>query len=276
MPFGGCDLCCDETFIEELTPTLDKLNKRKTEVVIAGDYNIDLLKINEKAILSEYFDMLTTNNFIPKITLPTRISSRSATLIDNFLCNISPLSSETLSGILVSDLSDHFPYFILLNMSAVSKPTPKYIELQNMNSNSMTLFRQTITSANIYSKLNKDASSDPNVNYQIISDIITSSKSTSFPVKKVKYHKHKHKNSKWITQGIIHSIKYRDNLYMKLKSAETNDDNYNTLKINLNTYNKILKKSIVVFNFLGITIQENLGWETHTNKVANKISRVHS
>ena len=102
-----------ETFIEELTPTLDKLNKRKTEVVIAGDYNIDLLKINEKAILSEYFDMLTTNNFIPKITLPTRISSRSATLIDNFLCNISPLSSETLSGILVSDLSDHFPYFIL-------------------------------------------------------------------------------------------------------------------------------------------------------------------
>ena len=31
---------------------------------------------------------------------------------------------------------------------------------------------------------------------------------------------------------------------MKLKSAETNDDNYNTLKINLNTYNKILKKSI--------------------------------
>ena len=28
------------------------------------------------------------------------------------------------------------------------------------------------------------------------------------------------------------------------------------------------------FNFLGITIQENLGWETHTNKVANKISRV--
>ena len=44
--------------------------------------------------------------------------------------------------------------------------------------------------------------------------------------------------------GIIHSIKYRDNLYMKLKSAETNDDNYNTLKINLNTYNKILKKSI--------------------------------
>ena len=100
-------------------------------------------------------------------------------------------------------------------MSAVSKPTPKYIELQNMNSNSMTLFRQTITSANIYSKLNKDASSDPNVNYQIISDIITSSKSTSFPVKKVKYHKHKHKNSKWITQGITHSIKYRDNLYMK-------------------------------------------------------------
>ncbi len=37
------------------------------------------------------------------------------------------------------------------------------------------------------------------------------------PSKLVKYRKYKHKKSKWITQGIIKSIHYRDNLYKNTK-----------------------------------------------------------
>ena len=33
----------------------------------------------------------------------------------------------------------------------------------------------------------------------------------------VKFKKYKHKKCNWITKGIIKSIKYRDNLYKKLK-----------------------------------------------------------
>ena len=55
-------------------------------VIIGGDFNIDLLKINEKPIFNEYFHLLISHGFIPKITLPTRLSEKSGTLIDNFLC----------------------------------------------------------------------------------------------------------------------------------------------------------------------------------------------
>ena len=233
-----------QTFIDELTPVLNQLNKKNKEVVIAGDFNIDLLRLNEKPIFNDYFDMLITNHFIPTITLPTRLSARSASLLDNFICNSTLSSSPKPSGIIISDLSDHFPYFLLLDTQVVSKPPPKSITIQKFDSHSVQSFKATVASANIYNNLNKEISADPNINYNIIQNTITAAKTKSFPVKTFRYNKHKHKNSQWITQGLIKSIKNRDKLYANLKSLNTGDENYNDLKLNLCTYNKIIKKCI--------------------------------
>ena len=61
--------------------------------------------------------MILSSRFFPRITLPTRISNSSATLIDIFLCKITKYSSKSIAGILSTSLSDHFPYFILLAYS---------------------------------------------------------------------------------------------------------------------------------------------------------------
>ncbi len=37
-------------FIEEFAPILDNLEKNNKDVILAGDFNIDLLKINEKIL----------------------------------------------------------------------------------------------------------------------------------------------------------------------------------------------------------------------------------
>ena len=60
----------------------------------------------------------------------------------------------------------------------------------------------------------------------------------------VKFNKHKHKNNKWITFGIIKSIKYRDHLHIKVKKTNQNSPDYAILKNNLKVYNSILKKNI--------------------------------
>ena len=108
----------------------------------------------------------------------------------------------------------------------------------------MQSFKATVASANIYNNLNKEISADRNTNYNIIQNTITAAKAKSFSVKTFKYNKHKHKNSQWITQGLIMSIKNRDKLYANLKSLNTGDENYNDLELSLCTCNKILKKSI--------------------------------
>ena len=48
----------------------------------------------------------------------------------------------------------------------------------------------------------------------------------------------------WVTAGIIRSIKFRDKLYKKLKTTNISSADYQTIKINLHTYNSILQKSI--------------------------------
>ena len=69
------------------------------------------------------------------------------------------------------------------------------------------------------------------------------SKNKHMPSKWVKFNKYKHS---WITQGLLKSIKYRDNVYKQLKLTDTNSANYDTININLKTYNGILKTSIRV------------------------------
>ena len=68
--------------------------------------------------------------------------------------------------------------------------------------------------------------------------------SKHLPVKSMKFNKHKHKHSKWITHGIIRSIRFRDKQYATLKKTNVADAEYQTLKSNLASYNKILKRSI--------------------------------
>ena len=69
-------------------------------------------------------------------------------------------------------------------------------------------------------------------------------KTSTCPVKWVKFNKYKHKKSSWITQGLLNSIKYRDKLYKRLKLTDPNSANDDTININLKTYNGILKTSI--------------------------------
>ena len=231
-------------FITELTPILSNFNNYKGEVIITGDFNIDLLKVTETRIISEYFDMITSHSFFPKITLPTRISDNKGTLIDNFLCKLSTNFHQTTAGIIVSRISDHFPYFLCINYTNKKHRTHKYIRIRQKTVNSLNNLKSEIVHLNIYNKLNLDINSDPNINYDIIDDAISAAINRHLPVKLVKFHKHKHKKSNWITKGIIRSIKYRDKLYAELKQTTTDTPEYTNLKTNLKTYNSILRRNI--------------------------------
>ncbi len=70
-------------FIEQFKPYLKKVDTSNSDVALCGDYNVDLLEINTKSNVSDIFDMFTEFSFFPKITLPTRLSRKKGTLIDN-------------------------------------------------------------------------------------------------------------------------------------------------------------------------------------------------
>ena len=77
-------------------------SKQKIKVkkcILSGDFNINLLKLNEKQVYANYFHMVTTNSLLP-ITHPTRITRTSGTLIYNIFSNT--LGDNGKSGIITN------------------------------------------------------------------------------------------------------------------------------------------------------------------------------
>ncbi len=84
---------------------------------------------------------------------------------------------------------------------------------------------------------------DPNINLNKLHDILQTSKNINLSSKLIPLNKYKHKKFPWITYGIIHTIKYRDELYKKKEQmTDSTSSEYNNIVTNLKTYNTILKK----------------------------------
>ena len=71
-------------FNQEFLSIRGKMNEKNPKLtIIAGDFNIDLLKSEVHAPTGEFLNNLTSHSFMPTIFHPTRITATSATLIDN-------------------------------------------------------------------------------------------------------------------------------------------------------------------------------------------------
>ena len=62
-----------QSFITEFMPILENLQRDNREVVIAGDYNIDLLQINDNAILGDYFNSIVAQSSPPPNYTPHKV-----------------------------------------------------------------------------------------------------------------------------------------------------------------------------------------------------------
>lgn len=95
-----------------LTPIFSKTNLENKTLILMGDFNIDLLKVEEDPQIASFLDLVSSNFLQPHITLPSRITPASKTLIDNIYMSMS--NHKTISGNLISSFSDHLPQFLLL------------------------------------------------------------------------------------------------------------------------------------------------------------------
>ena len=100
----------------------------KHATYICADFNIDLLKLYTKQHYNMFFDMTTviSSGCHPIITLPTRITDRSSTLIDNILTNV--YDDNHISSILIK-ISDHQPILTCNNRVSPLCNELKYIQI---------------------------------------------------------------------------------------------------------------------------------------------------
>ena len=89
-----------------------------------------MVKLNENNIVSNYFDIISSQMFHPTIILPTRFSDKRCTLLDYVYCKYSAAIMHSTIGIFTNNISDHQPYILNIHhLTAKVGNVPKCVKL---------------------------------------------------------------------------------------------------------------------------------------------------
>ena len=204
-----------EHFNAALRGSLNKIKSNSIAITL-GDININLLDADNEQT-SSYLNCYLENNFIPCITLPTRIKGNSATLIDHIFIKIPPklIHNKCSAGNLITDISDHLPNFVLFDLKTPLIKKRPYIRL--FTEKNKNLFAEKLS--NEAPLINDNDLCDTNRAYNTFSTNYSNLFNKYFPFTKLS--KKASKNKPHITSGIKVSIKYKNKLYRKYLKNRT-------------------------------------------------------
>ena len=141
------------------------------------------------------------------ISLPSRITSHSATLIDNIFTNYFEHHYRT-AGLLLGDISDHLPIFSFCS-DDTSTPRPREtIFVRNKNEANTLNFLQQLESTD-WSHI--PGYNDPKICYDRFLSKFSQIYNTCFPLKKLKRKEQLRKP--WLSKGLLKSVKRKNKLY---------------------------------------------------------------
>ena len=229
------------TFMGEFNATLLKNNANSQNTYMCGDYNVDLLRVNNTQFNDDYFHNILSAGYIPKVTLPTRLSESSTLIDDVFTTN---LNSDLSAYILHIHISDHQPVVLFTN-DDIPPTRSKYITIRANTDDRKDNLSQCFHNKRIFDQLDNDIHvTDPNYNYEILEHAIKETHWECFPERRDRFNAKKHKKTPWITNGILKSINNRNKLYKKLKQSRIDSVDYIAKKIDFNKYRNTLSKTI--------------------------------
>ena len=103
--------------LDYLTSVLQKVQKGNKTLFNMGDFNINLLNYDSHSETNNFINLTISHYLLPHILHPTRVTDHSAIIIDNIFSN--SLESDTISGSLLSQISDHFPQFLVIKNTTI-------------------------------------------------------------------------------------------------------------------------------------------------------------
>ena len=225
-----------KTILETISK--DIFLSKAEEVVLMGDYNINLIQYENHPQTLRYLDTLLTNNFMPHITLPSRITNTSSTLIDHIHSNSK--QGSFISGIIYSCISDHMPIFNIGHTSKVGKPSKKEkIQIRKFGPRNKTLFKDKLGEKDWSNVINDN---NPRTAFKTFSDTINCDFEECFPLLNVTPRKDLNPINKFMTKALLVSRKNRNKLAAK-KLKNPSQENISKYKIYNSKYRSLIRKA---------------------------------
>ena len=131
-------------FLNTLSENL--LSEKNKEILLLGGFNNDLLKYEKDHNTADFLDQMYSVSLVLYLTSPTRITSHSRTLIDNLFSTA--ISENTISGNIVTSISDHLAQFLFLPIDQLKTNNNKNIHQSNFKSFNQQILLEDIQNLN--------------------------------------------------------------------------------------------------------------------------------
>ena len=207
-------------FNDHLFNVLSNVNNVKKSFFVCGDFNIDLLKYDKNEATKMFVDMMYGFGLYSLINKPSRITKYSSTLIDNIFTNNVNCTDNMYNGILISDVTDHLPIFVICNQDVKRKNATFVKHVRNISDTCIENLKQNLIEQNwdsVYQSENVNSA------YNTFINIFQQLYDKNCPVKQQKAKCTNFKEDKpWFTKGLINACRKKNNLYkeyIKLKTT---------------------------------------------------------
>ena len=132
-------------FLREYSDTIKTWKRQKNHDLILGlDHNMDFLKSDKHTQTQDFLELNLDSDLKLTITGPTRVTTKTATLIDNVFLS-QRLQHHYTSNILIGDISDHMPSIIRLKNQKKSKKEPLKILTREMSESKLKALNSTLS-----------------------------------------------------------------------------------------------------------------------------------
>ena len=211
-------------FKEHIESILSKLARENKNIFIMGDFNINLLTCENHPESNDFILMLNSFFLLPYILQPTRITERSATLIDNIFANT--YSMNAISGNLVSKISDHLPQLLIVDNIKVNYKILNYYKYDYTKFDEDNFINDSQSSTG---KISLILIWMETLNLIFFYDQISQFISFHVPRRKLSKREIKLSTKPWITKEILAKIQYRDKVDSQVLKCNQPDPNLTLL-----------------------------------------------
>ena len=118
-------------FNDHIDQIMQKISKENKLFFLMGDFNGSLLSYESHIDTNDFINIMIFHYLLPYILHRTRVTDHSETVIDNIFSNNT--SHEIISGNIISQISDHFPQFTILNHVTINYKTCSYAKHDLLN-----------------------------------------------------------------------------------------------------------------------------------------------
>ena len=200
-----------ETFMKYFDDFLNYLENLNEPVCIIGDFNINLLNLNDVASHSSTVnESLLYAGFLQVISRATRVRPPSFSLID-FVCLRDLLPNLTHSLIIDSDLSDHYPVLCILKLkNSKTIPKPKTINKRIFSATNIENFRTALSHIDL---ANVTSISYTNLASKQFLNILADNLNTCIPLRDFRVNRRVNPINPWMTAELLVVRADKDRLF---------------------------------------------------------------